>query len=63
MADKVDRPLDFLKEEMESDQIAVRVNAIHRTQIVASLIGDKAIEKELIPYFESSFGHKQRYHS
>ncbi len=53
MTDKIDKPLEFLKEEMESDQIAIRVNAIHRTQIVASLIGDKAIEKELIPYFDS----------
>lgn len=49
----VDKPMEFLKEEMESDQIAIRVNAISRSAIIGALIGEKAIEKELIPYFES----------
>jgi len=32
-------PLDLLREEMESDEIQYRVNAIHRIKIVAELIG------------------------
>ena len=49
----VDKPMEFLKEEMESDQIAIRVNAIHRTPIIGALIGERGIEKELLPYFET----------
>ena len=30
-----DSPLELLKEEMESDEIYLRVNAIHRTKIIA----------------------------
>lgn len=48
-----DNVLEFWKEELESDQVSVRANAIHRTPIVAALIGEKAVEKEIIPYFES----------
>jgi serine/threonine-protein phosphatase 2A regulatory subunit A len=47
-----DRPLEFLKEEMESDQLAVRVNAVHRSLVVAALIGPTAVEKDLVPYLE-----------
>ena len=28
-------PMDILKEEMENDEIFVRVNAIHRIKIIA----------------------------
>ena len=31
-------PLDFLKEEMDNDEIAVRVNAMHRLKIIATLL-------------------------
>ena len=35
-------PLDVLREEMESEEISFRVNAVHRMRVVASLIpGDK----------------------
>ena len=30
-----DNPIDLLKEEMDSDEIYLRVNAIHRTKIIA----------------------------
>jgi hypothetical protein len=53
MADKIDKPLEFLKEEMESDQISVRVNAMTRTPIIAALIGNSAVEKDLVPYLDS----------
>ena len=48
-----DKPLEFLKEEMEADQIAIRVNAMHRLPVVGALIGEKAVEKELVPYLET----------
>lgn len=32
-------PFDLLREEMESDETHLRVNAIHRLKIVATLIG------------------------
>jgi len=50
----MDKPLEFLKEEMENDQIAVRVNAIHRMGIIAALLGDKGVEKELLPFLEGT---------
>ena len=37
-------PMDLLKEEMESDEISLRVNAIHRTKIIAALIGFDGIK-------------------
>jgi len=45
-------PLDFLKEEMNSDQLSDRVNAIYRTVTVATVMGPDKIKKDLIPYFE-----------
>lgn len=32
-------PFDLLREEMESDETHLRVNAIHRLKIVATLMG------------------------
>ena len=37
-------PVELLKEEMESDEISIRVNAIHRTKIIASVIGFEGIK-------------------
>lgn len=45
-------PLELLKEEMESDEISLRVNAIHRAKVIASLIGFDGIKNQLLPYFE-----------
>ena len=39
-----DNPMDILKEEMDSDEISLRVNAIHRTKVIASLIGFDGIK-------------------
>ena len=46
-----DNPIELLKEEMESDEIDLRVNAIHRTKIISSLIGFDGIKNTLLPYF------------
>ena len=39
-----DNPIGLLKDEMESDEVSHRVNAIHRTKIIASLIGFDGIK-------------------
>ena len=31
-------PMDVLREEMENEEVALRVNAIHRVRLVASLL-------------------------
>lgn len=49
-----DNPMEFLKEEMESDQLAVRVNAVHRSLLIAAIIGEKRIDKELVPFLDSN---------
>eukprot|EP01016_Furgasonia_blochmanni_P041612 TRINITY_DN542_c0_g1_i13.p1 TRINITY_DN542_c0_g1~~TRINITY_DN542_c0_g1_i13.p1 ORF type:complete len:580 (+),score=152.85 TRINITY_DN542_c0_g1_i13:214-1953(+) len=46
-------PLDLLKEEMDSDEIAVRINAIHRLKIVGTVLGGEAIKAQLLPYLDS----------
>ena len=45
-------PMELLKEEMESDEIYLRVNAIHRVKIVAEVIGSEQTKSQLLPYLE-----------
>lgn len=47
-----DDALALLKQEMETDEIHLRVNAIHRMKTVILSIGDKRVHSELIPYLE-----------
>lgn len=44
--------LDLLKEEMETEEIHLKVNAIHRAKTVILCIGVDDTIKKLIPYFE-----------
>jgi len=44
---------DLLREEMESDETHLRVNAIHRLKIVATLLGTEGIKSTLLPYIDS----------
>jgi len=46
-------PIEFLKEEMESDEIAFRVNAIHRLKTIVTLVGGEQFKNQLLPYLES----------
>lgn len=46
--------MDLLKEEMTNDQVGVRVNAIHRAEIIAAALPE-VVESELIPYLDSKF--------
>ena len=50
-------PLDLFKEEMASEQASVRINAIHRIGIIATLIGPSKVKRELLPMLESNHKH------
>jgi hypothetical protein len=44
--------LDLLKEEMETEEINLKVNVIHRIKTVVLAIGVEETIKKLIPYLE-----------
>ena len=45
--------LELLKDEMQTDEIHLRVNAIHRMKTVILAIGQAHTVSDLIPYLES----------
>jgi hypothetical protein len=47
--------LALLKEEMETEEVHLKVNAIHRLMTVILCIGVEDTIKKLIPYLESNF--------
>jgi len=44
--------LDLLKEELETEEIHLKVNAIHRLKTVILCIGVEETLKKLVPYLE-----------
>ena len=44
--------LDLFKEEMETEEIHLKVNVIHRMKTVILAIGVEETNKKLIPYLE-----------
>lgn len=50
--------LDLLKEELETEEIHLKVNAIHRLKTVILCIGPDETLKKLVPFLE---GKQQRY--
>lgn len=44
--------LDVLKEELETDEVAPKVNAIHKIRIVATLMGPDGIRNTLLPFLD-----------
>ena len=46
-------PIDLLKEEMSSDEVFIKVNAIHRLKILATILGPEATRNSLVPYLTS----------
>lgn len=46
-------PFELLKEELDNDEIYVRVNAIHRLKTIAVLMGTEGIKSQLLPFLES----------
>lgn len=47
-------PFEIFKEEMETDETAVRINAVHKLPIVATLMTSDAIKNQLIPFLDST---------
>lgn len=45
--------LELLKEEMQTEEIHLKVNAIHRLKVVALCLGQEATASQLLPYLES----------
>ena len=45
-------PLDLLKEEMETEEIHLKVNVIHRLKTVILVLGADETIKKVIPYLE-----------
>ena len=56
--------LALLKEEMQTEEIHLKVNAIHRLKIVILSIGPEQVTSQLIPYlFSKYFCHFSRYYA
>lgn len=47
-------PLDLLREELQTEETFLRVNAIHRVPIVATLLGPEAVKNQLLPFLNST---------
>jgi hypothetical protein len=54
MADEINA-LELLKEEMTTEEIHLKVNAIHRLKIVVLTLSNHDITSQLIPYLESTY--------
>lgn len=52
MSDEINA-LELLKEEMSTEEIHLRVNAIHRLRIVVLTMNQQEIQSVLMPYLES----------
>lgn len=46
-------PLELLKEELDTDDLATRINAIHKVPIVSTLMPTEAIKSTLIPFLDT----------
>jgi serine/threonine-protein phosphatase 2A regulatory subunit A len=53
MADEHIDPIELLKEEMSNDEVACKVNAIHRLSTVVLAIGPAQCYEKLIPFLDS----------
>lgn len=45
--------MQLIKEEMTTEEIHLKVNAIHRLKIVALTLGEKETQSVLLPYIDS----------
>ncbi|CAD8111812.1 unnamed protein product [Paramecium sonneborni] len=48
-----ENPFEVFIEDMENEEVYLRVNAMHRVRIICTLIGVENIRSQLIPYFDS----------
>jgi len=47
--------LELLKEEMSTEEIHLKVNAIHRLKIVVLYLGQNDTVSQLLPYLDSKW--------
>jgi len=47
-------PFTLLKEEMDNDEVAIRVNAIHRLKTIVTVVGVDSFKTQILPYLESN---------
>lgn len=47
-------PLDVLKEELDTDEVTAKINAMHKLRIVATVMGPDGIRNVLLPYLDSN---------
>jgi len=45
-------PFTLLKEEMDNDEVAIRVNAIHRLRTIVTVVGVDSFKTQILPYLE-----------
>ena len=45
-------PMDVLKEDLDTDEVGSKVNAIHKVRIVASILGTEGIKNTLLPFLD-----------
>jgi len=45
-------PFGLLKEEMDNDEVAIRVNAIHRLRTIVTVVGPDFFKTQILPYLE-----------
>ena len=50
-------PIELLKEEMLTEEVYLKVNAIHRLKIVVMVLGPQETQAQLLPYLESKHAH------
>ena len=46
-------PFELFKQEIDSEEVHLKVNALHRLAMIATLTGKERVQKELVPYLES----------
>lgn len=47
-------PLDLLKSELSQDDTFLKVNAIHRICVIATVLGPEATRRDLLPFLNST---------
>ena len=45
--------LNLLKQEMNTEEIHLKVNVIHRMKTIVLSVGEPAVQSQVIPYLES----------
>jgi len=46
-------PFELLKEELDSDEAHIRINAVHRLKLAATCMTSDGIKNQLLPFIDS----------